>query len=169
MRKLCLLFCSILILQLLVGCSKKNEDIQQPVNFYYTNKEITYNTSEGVFRAEIREGSQFQDLEDLLHVYMQGPISSSLESLLPGGVSLLSCAVENEIAYIRVNTQFSDLSGVKLTTVCSAMLLTAHDYNGVQAICVRAENSKLDDKEEFYLSLDDIVLLDTVASEEPKE
>lgn len=169
MRKFCFLLSCILILQLFAGCSRKDDEILKPVNFYYINKEISYNTQSGVISPEIREGAQFHSLDDLLKLYMEGPASENLQSLFPDGVSLLSCAVENETAYIYLSSDFAELSGIKLTTVCSAMLLTARDYAGIQEICVRAENAKLDDKDEFLLSLDEIVLMDTVVSEETKE
>ena len=77
--------------------------------------------------------------------------------------------MNRDTADIYLSSQFSELSGINLTIACSAMLLTVHDFSGVQSICVYAENEKLDDKEAFLLSLDDIVLVDTVTSEEPKE
>lgn len=169
MRKFCCLVCCILTLQLFAACSRSNDEIQQPVDFYYINKEISYNTQDGVIGSEIREGSQLYTLEDFLRVYLKGPVSSNLQSLMPDGVSLLSCTVENETVYIHLSSQFSALSGIKLTTVCSAILLTVHDYTGVQTICVSAENAKLDYKDVFQLSMDEIVLMDAVESLEAKE
>lgn len=169
MKKICLLLCHIMLFQLFVGCSGKEDNIQQPVNFYYINKEIMYNTTEGVIGSEIREGAKFMDFDDLLRVYLEGPASSHLHSLLPNGTSLLSCAIEDKTAQILLSSQFSELSGIKLTTVCSAILLTARDYADVQTIYVRAEGSRLDGKEEFVLSLDELVLMDTETSDDPKE
>ena len=169
MKKLCFLLCCILSLQLLIGCSRNNEEIQQPVNFYYINKEISYNTEQGVICSEIREGARFSSLEDLLREYLAGPDSLDLQSLMPDSVSLQSCVVENETVHICLSSEFAGLSGVKLTTVCSAILLTVHDYVGAQTIYVSAANEKLDDKDVFQLSMDGIVLMDTVASMETKE
>ena len=169
MKKIALLLCCLLLLQLFAGCSGKEEEIQQPVNFYYLNKEITYNTPEGVICSEIREGAQFNDFEDLLRVYLEGPTSSHLQSLLPDGTSLLSCTIENETAQILLSSQFSELSGIKLASVCSGILLTARDFSNVQTIYVRAEGAQLDDKDEFILSVGDLVLLDTETSDGPKE
>lgn len=169
MRKFTFLLCCVMLLQLFAGCSGNNEEIEKPVSFYYINNEISYNSPEAVISDEIREGAQFQSLEDLLAEYLDGPVSSELQTLIPSNVSLLSCVVNRDTADIYLSSQFSELSGINLTIACSAMLLTVHDFSGVQSICVYAENEKLDDKETFLLSLDDIVLVDTVTSEEPKE
>ena len=169
MRKFSFLLCGVLLFQLFAGCSGKNEEIEKPVNFYYINNEISYNSPEAVISAEIREGTQLQTLEDLLPVYLKGPESPELQTLIPNGVSLLSCVVNHDTAEIYLSSQFSELSGINLTIACGAMLLTIHDFAGVQSISVYAENEKLDDKEVFMLSLDDIVLVDKVTSEEPKE
>ena len=169
MRKIPLLLCFVLILQLISGCTRKNEEIKQPVTFYYANKVVSYNTPDAVIGNEIREGADFRKLEDLLHVYLRGPLSSELQSMIPNGVSLQSCVVEDKIAHIYLNTKFAELSGIKLTTVCSAFLLTVNEYADIQTVSIRAENAKLDDKEAFVLSIDDIVLLDTVTQQETKE
>lgn len=169
MRKLSLLLCFVLLIQMLYGCASKKEELQQPVTFYYANKAISYNTPDAVIGNEIREGASFHTLEDLLHVYLNGPLSSELLSMIPKGVALQSCVVEGNIAHIYLNTQFAELSGIKLTTVCSGILLTVNEYTGIQTVAIRAENAKLDDKEVFLLSIDDIVLMDAVTQKEAKE
>ena len=169
MKKICWLLSCILMFQLLLGCSRKEEEILQPVNFYYINSEISYNTPNGVIRAEIREGAEFQDIEELLQVYLEGPASPELRNFMPLSVKLLSCAVENDSIYILLSSQFAELSGVKLTTECSAILMTVHDYLGTNTLYVRVEGSQLDDKDTFILTMDDLVLSDSVSSELPKE
>lgn len=169
MRKFCFFLCCVLIVAQFAGCSHNDDEIQQPVNLYYINKEISYNSPEGVICYEIREGAQLHNLFDLLCAYLDGPVSSHLQSFISNGVTVQSCFVENDTAYIHFSSQFSELSGIKLITACSALLLTAHDYCDVQSVCIQAESSKLDDKDEFILSLDEIVLMDLVTSEEQKE
>ena len=169
MKKICWLLSCILLFQLLIGCSRKEEEILQPVNFYYINSEISYNTPNGVVQAEIREGAEFRDIEELLQVYLKGPVASELRSFMPLGVKLLSCVVDNDSIYILLSSQFAKLSGVKLTTACSAILMTTHDYLGINTLYVRVEGSQLDDKDTFILAMDDLVLSDSVSSEVPKE
>lgn len=169
MKRICCLLSFILLLQLLFACSTKDEEILQPVNFYYINAEISYNTPNGVLGAEVREGSQFQNIEQLLREYLKGPVSSEMVSLIPNEVTVLSCITDNDAVYILLSSQFAELTGIKLTTSCSAMLLTVNDYSGIQTIHVRAEGSSLDDKDEFVLSMDDIILTETVTSENTKE
>lgn len=169
MKRICSLLSFILLIHLLFGCSGKDEEILQPVNFYYINSEISYNTPNGVIDAETREGSHFQTIEQLFREYLKGPVSSELVSFIPDGVTILSCITDNDTVYLMLSSQFTELSGIKLTTACSAMLLTANDYIGVQTIHIRTEDAKLEDKNELVLSMDDIVLTETVTTENTKE
>ena len=169
MKRISILLCCILVFQLLVGCVAADKDIQEPVNFYYINKDISYNAPNGVISSEIREGSQFHDFEDLLRVYLAGPISSELQSFVPVDTSLMTCDVDENTAYVLLSEQFAKLSGVKLTIASSAILLTANESFGIQTIRIQAENAQLDDKEAFVLTMDDIILTDATMSENIKE
>lgn len=169
MKRISILLCCILVFQLLTGCKSADKDIQQPVNFYYINKDVSYNTPNGVISSEVREGSQFRNFEDLLRVYLDGPISSELQSMIPANTSLKFCSIDEDTVRVLLSSQFAELSGVKLTIVCSAILLTANEYLGAHTIQIQAEGSQLDDKDMFVLTVDDIILADTVVSETTKE
>ncbi|MBQ8359084.1 MAG: GerMN domain-containing protein [Oscillospiraceae bacterium] len=167
MKRACLLLCCALILQILSGCGKKDDDFELPVNFYYSNKEIAYNSQTGVIQAEKREGQSFHgNVTALLHAYLLGPHSDELYSPIPKDVYLVSCQIENDAAYIVLSAQFSKLSGIGLTTGCSAILMTLHDYAGVNDLVIRAKDSQLDGKDTLELSTDSIVLIDTVSNEQ---
>ena len=59
MKKICYLLSCLILLQLLMGCSNKEKEILQPVNLYYINSEISYNTENGVIAT-----LKFRILED---------------------------------------------------------------------------------------------------------
>ena len=81
----------------------------------------------------------------------------------------MTCDVDENTAYVLLSEQFAKLSGVKLTIASSAILLTANESFGIQTIRIQAENAKLDDKEAFVLTMDDIILTDATMSENIKE
>ena len=162
MKKICLMICCILILQMLNGCGGKTEEFKEPVNFYYSNKEISYNSPDGVIQSEQREGAGYHgNLTAFMHAYLRGPVSAELETVIPSDVYLVSCEIIGDTANITLSSQFAKLSGVKLATACSSILLSVHDYTGVEAVCIRAKDAKLDDKDDLVLTMNDIVLIDT--------
>lgn len=162
MKKLSLLLCCILLVQMLCSCAAKKEDFVEPVNFYYGNSSIAYNSPTGVIQAEVREGSSFQgNLLVFLGAYLQGPESSGLKQLIPANVYIVSCRQENEKVILVLNSQFSDLSGMELTTACSALLKTIHDYTEAEILQISAQDAQLDDKNEIILSVHDIIYIDS--------
>lgn len=167
MKRLCLLLSCFLILQMLCACGGSNQEVREPVRFYYCNKEISYNSPSGIIKSEIREGIKFQgDLSELLRVYLQGPATPYLQTLIPNDVEFVSCMMSDSCVSITFSNEFSKLTGVKLSTACSAILMTVHGYTGIQTIQIRAEGSQLDEKDEVVLTMDDIVLMDTMVMEE---
>lgn len=161
MKKLCILICLSLILQMLGGCSRKEEDFQEPVNFYYCNNEVVYNSATGVIHPEMREGAGFYgNLTAFLQAYLLGPKGSDLYSLIPSDVYLVSCEISDDIATIVLSKSFEKLSGIDLVTASSALLLSVHEYAGINTISLCAKGGRLDDKDQFVLSMDDIVLID---------
>lgn len=163
MKKLCFLLCCVLALQLFSGCTKKNENFQVPVNFYYSTKEITYNTPDSVIQAETREGAGYaDDVEAFIQAYLQGPVSSDLQRIMPSDVYLVSCEVEGDTVCIVLSTQISKLSGISLLTACSALFLSLQDFAGTQTLQISADETLLDDKDMLTITADDIVLVDAV-------
>lgn len=163
MRKISFFLCCVLLLQILCSCSVRKEEFENPVNFYYCRREISYNSPQAVLEPEVREGKSYHgNLFAYLHSYLYGPVSQELETLIPSGVYLVSCSVDDGVADIMFSSQFSKLSGIELTTACSGVLLSLHEFADVNAVRITAKDAQLDDKDIFELSLDDIVLLDEV-------
>lgn len=162
MKKICLLICFSLMLHMLCACSGKTEELREPVNFYYCNIEIDYNTFNGVIHAETHEGAGFYgNLNAFLHAYLLGPDSDELYSLIPSEVYLVSCELDGDEVSIVLSKQFEKLSGVDLSIACSALLMTVHEYTGANTMIISAKDGKLDDKDQITISMDNIVLLDT--------
>ena len=162
MRKIVLILtCVTLVLCLLCACSAKKQEFEDPVSFYFAKKEISYNSSTGVLYPEIREGKTFHNnLIACLRAYMLGPDSTELQRLIPSDVYLVSCEQEEDVVNLVMSNQFSQLSGIELSTACSALLLTIHDYTGATTMNLSVKDGLVDGKDVFALSMDDIVLID---------
>lgn len=167
MKKFSFFLCCILMMQMLCACPSQKEEFVNPVNFYYCRREISYNSPDAVFQSEVREGKTFQNnLFVFLHSYLYGPNSDELETFIPSGVYLVSCSVDEGVADIVFSTQFSKLTGIKLTTACSGILLSLHDFVDVSAVRIAVKDAQLEDKDYFELSLNDVILLDDVIGSE---
>ena len=161
MKKICLILCCCLLLQMVCGCSGNKEEFENPVQFYYCTREISYNSPTGVIQPETREGKgYFDNLSAFLNAYLRGPVSQELVSPIPTDVYLVFCEVENNTAKVVLSSQFSSISGVELSTACSALLLSVHGFTGAETIHISAKESQLDDKEEIVLNIEDVVLID---------
>ena len=167
MKKISVLLCCVLLLQMFCSCGRKKEEFKKPVNFYYCKNEVSYNSAQAVIQPETREGYGYHDnAVALMHAYLLGPESSELETLIPSDVYLVSCTVENGIAHTVLSSQFANVTGLKLSLVSSAMLMTLHEFVGVEELHLSAKGAKIDDKDVLTLTMDDIVLMDTVTTEE---
>ena len=162
MKRFTIFLCCVLLLSAFCSCSAKDEEFEAPVNFYYCSKEISYNSPTGVIQPEIREGvGYYNNLTAFLRAYLLGPVSDELVSFIPADAYLVSCHVDEGVATVVMSTQFAKLSGVDLSAACSALLMTIHDYTGANTLKVSAKDSLLDAKDEFVITMDEIVLMDT--------
>ena len=90
MKKTSLLIGCFLVIFLLCACSAKKDELQEPVHFYYTNTEISFNSDDGVLAKEIREGAGFHsNLSAFLHAYLRGPVSPDMESIIPTSANII--------------------------------------------------------------------------------
>jgi len=166
-RFICVLIC-ILSLLGFSACAKKNAEIQEPANFYYVNKDLSYNTPSGVICAEIREAVMLQkNLDAFLHEYLKGPENSDLQTYIPSDVEIISCEQDGDTLNLTFSEGFAKLTGTRLSTAACALLMSVHDYVGVETISIRVNNGLLEDKEELVLTVSDIVLVDPVILEAP--
>ena len=167
MKRLLCVLCCIALLPIFSGCRNKEEEILEPANFYYLKENITYNSEHGVICPEVREAAGLhKDLMMFIKLYLQGPESSAFEAAIPDDVTLVTCAVINETVTLTLSENFSKLSGARLSAACTALLLSVRDFTGAESIRISAKDSLLDEKEDIYLTIDDIVLIDSVVQDE---
>ena len=167
MKKVCIFICIILLFQLCCGCVNQSEELKKPVSFYYCRREISYNSSDAVLQPEIREGySYLNNVIAFMQAYLRGPNSNDFVKIIPADVYLVSCNIEESTANIMFSRQFSVLSGIELTTACTAVLLTLHEFSGVDQIHIQAKDAQIEDNEMITFTLDDIILVDTVKTQD---
>lgn len=162
MKRLLMIALCVVIVFSMCSCMKRNVEIHEPVNFYYCNVDVSYNTSDGVICPEIHDAERFSgDLFILMTEYIKGPETDLLSSPLPVGTQLVSVEKMNDIAHVTFNKSFASLSGIHLSTACSCVLMTLNDYAGITQVNIQAENAQLDNKDVLIMTMSDLVLMDS--------
>lgn len=132
---------------LLCGCSKQ-QDIDDPVTFYYPRASIEYVQSEIVIGTESRESSGFDsDLTGLLNLYVAGPESAELVNPFPEDCSVVSAVTENGSCTIVLSDSFADLTGLQLSMACTSLGMTAAKITSSESVVIRTESRLLDGEE----------------------
>jgi len=163
MKKIAWILCFATLISLLCACGSKKMEYKVPTNFYYIAKDISYNSPAGVICAEVREGiSYYGNLTVFLRDYLQGPESSDLQTYIPAGTEMRSCTISGDEATLTFSEEFSKLNGSRLSVVSGALLLSSHDFANINTVIIRVENGTLDDKDELCMTMDDLVLMDSV-------
>ena len=166
MKKLIVCILCFTMMLSLCSCKANEEEILEPAEFYYCRETIGYNSLEGVIAAETRESVHFAgDPQLLLESYLRGPRSEEMISPLPAGVKLLSYEKIDDTVFLLFSKEFSTLSGIRLSTACSCIVMTLYAYADVTQVCFQAKSGQLDNKDEVTMTISDIVLLDTMVEE----
>lgn len=161
MKKTVLLIFAALLGILLLGCGKDSTEFVEPANFYYLQREISYNSSNGVICPEIVDIAEYgADTMKILNAYLTGPKSQDLISPIPTGVRIQSCSIQGQEASLTLSREFSALTGVKLSSACSCIALTLGEFADVEIVHFQIDEEMLDGKEQITLMISDIVLLD---------
>ncbi|MBQ7330955.1 MAG: GerMN domain-containing protein [Oscillospiraceae bacterium] len=160
---------SLLLLLALLCCltaCKQKETMEDPVTFYYQNKEFSHGSGNSVILGETRESAGSEDMISLLNLYLKGPVSENLLKTFPNGTKLLKFHIDGEIANVVLSDQITLADGIELTVACGCLAKTVMELTGVTGVNICAENLPLGNKQNIYMDLNSLLLLDisTVAS-----
>ena len=157
------LLCILLVLCMLplFGCAQPEDPIENPVFFYYRQKNLTYDNETSVIAKELRDaGTRLDDISYLLEQYLQGPESETLLATFPRG-SQISFQVLENTAVIVVNDKFAALTGIDLSLACACLTLTVCELTGTDHALIQGQDALLDGNQSIYMSKNSILLLDS--------
>ena len=144
-RFIALLFLLLTVLSF-VGCRQSANTVT--VNFYYFTDEPEYHTQSSVIQAEKRKvGANLSDLEGILRLYMDGPISGKLDSPFPLGTVLKTVQPGKDVVEIVLSDEISKLSGIELMIACACLAKTVLEISRSEIVRIRAENALLNNQE----------------------
>lgn len=146
----------------LIGCG--NNKPNTSVTFYYPrNPRQSANSSVETFYAtEKREHSNAQDLRHFLTTYLQGPLGDDMVSPFPENTHLVDLEILDKQITIHLSEEFSKLSGIKLTTACACLSLTAFGLTDAEKVTIISPATGKTPAVEITMSRADLVLTDTV-------
>ena len=161
MKRIFCLILAISLLFLLPGCKDKEEPILEPVNFYYRNANISYDSSTGLISAQETESAGYdRNFLDILNLYLKGPIQDSFDHTFPSGTKALSLEFIGANAQIVVSNDFSRLSGIDLSIACACLSMTVMELTNSSSVTIRAESAPLGGNDSITMGIDNILLFD---------
>lgn len=162
MKRSIILF--VLLSFLLCACSSHNDKPKSPVNFYYLNQTITYNSQTGIIAPQIREGAGYEnDILSLMNVYIKGPDSQLFISPFPDRLEILDISQAEGVAYLTVSDQICMLTGHDLTLACVCLSRTVMDLTNMNAVQIAVPDRLIDGKTSLMIRAEDIVYMDEAA------
>ena len=141
-RTLCFLFL-VIILFTLFGCN--DDEIREPITFYYRTKDIQFGTSSDVIAHEIRD--QFGHKDDftyLINEYLQGPKTDACISPFPAGTMLIRLELVKDKAIITLSSHISLLTGPELSIAATCIAKTVHEMTNMKYVQIASEGDLLD-------------------------
>ena len=157
MKKRTRFLCLILLL-LLCGCNEQHSP-QEPVRFLYPNAQLRYGTADGAFSYEIREGAALQ-LEELLSLYLRGPVTDDLSQPFPDSVSVAQLRVEDRQAVLVLSDEYAELSGLSLSVANTCLSVTVMELTNTDSVRISCLSKSLDGEREVLLTKQSIILYD---------
>ena len=142
-----------------IGCGKQ-EEIKSPVDFYYCTDPVSYNSTTGVISAEIRDKSEYIDLQSLLNLYVEGPLTSGFRSPFPSDVQVLNVGFQASTAIVCMNDAFAALSGHNLTLACVCISKTVMNLTDCSTVQIQASSLPLDNNAYIEMNERDFLFLD---------
>lgn len=148
MRKIiCILLC-IASLFVFCSCDDRDNEILEPVNFYYRTEPVEYGAEASIITAEVRDAAEFSgNYARLIAQYLNGPRTYDCISPFPAATALVEFTLSGNKAYILLSPHMSVLSGSELMVACACLSKTVIELTGVEIVQISAEGNLLNNQE----------------------
>lgn len=145
-----------LLASLLTGCSIFHlGGMRHPVSCYYPRATFTYEGHDSVLLAEQKEASGHDsDLQYLMRMYLQGPVSAELLSPFPAGTQLLDVQIEEQTMILSLSREFLRLENSDLTLAGACLIKTAQGFADVNSLRILCKDPDGQNVEFFFRSSD---------------
>ena len=127
---------TILILMLLIlsaGCQVSSNT----THFYYPRQEILGGQADGLITSEERDLSEKNtNLQHLLILYLEGPLSQDLRSPFPKGTAITKLDIQEGFLLLTLTDAFSQLEGLERTIAHACLAQTCFRMGDFDAILI---------------------------------
>ena len=139
MKRIVSFILCLLIWFCMAGCNQA-----QKVSFYYPRTEIQYGISDGVIAAEARELSDSEyNLEYILKLYLEGPVSQDLHTPFPAGTALISVSIEEGQLTLTLSESFQQLENLEYTMACTCIASTCLSLTDAKSVTILSGDSMI--------------------------
>lgn len=174
MKRFFILLFSLSLLLSLCGCVLQETTAEDPILFYYERNvgepdKYLYGTADGVIAPEEREvSSRTDDLNFLLTMYLEGPVSDNLVSPFPRNATLEDILWDDRSLIVTVTGSFSDMTDLDMTLAGAALSSTCFGLTDAQTVTFTALSGSEEKSFSITLSRDSIIFVDdSIPAEEP--
>ena len=159
MKKLICILLSLAMLTGLLGC--QGPELLSPGSFYYYRTDTAFSGTDGVLAPEVRELHGIEkDLDAILALYCQGPVTRGLENPIPKGCAVPTYTLSEDTLILHFSRQLADLSGMELTITAGCLARTLLPLVGVRTLVLTADGALLDGETSMTVRLEDLGLRD---------
>lgn len=159
MKRIIIFSLALLLLVSSLGCSRQEDSIDVPVEFYYRKATLSYNSEQAVLCSETRESSGY-DLTGLFNNYLQGPITDECVSPFPAGVKVLAIDQSGSSLSIELSAPLAELSDINLTLACACLCKTAIGLTQCTTVEISVPNATLNGSTSIIMDEQHLLLLD---------
>jgi len=139
MKRISTLLLILLLLMGLCACELSDNDVIEPVEFYYQRTEYVYGGTGGVIAPETREASGHAgDLSYLLALYLRGPLDSGLKAPFPTSCKLLGFHMDGKTIRLTLDSTFASLKNMDLTLACACVAKTCFSLTDATQVHITA-------------------------------
>lgn len=141
MKRIISILLVIFLMLLICGCQR---NISSYVNFYYCNRDISFDDGAAVIIPEKRKISvPNSEMETIITLYMEGPSSTKLVSPFRAGTKLVNLSSGKQLTEIILSDEIAMLTGVELTIACGCLASTVIALTQTETVVIRAETAQL--------------------------
>lgn len=144
------------------ACGNHSEDYEVPAVFYYLQSEETMDLGESIICGEIRETAHLSgNLNEILNLYLEGPIADSCTSPFPDNLFVLSIERSGDRLTMMLSHSFNKLQDLDLSVAAICISMTLFELTDCNEIELCTLDKLSNGKDSVILTRDLLYLSDS--------
>lgn len=148
-------------LLLFTGCSFLSEDQTDTFTLYYIRSEYMYHSSDSVIVGEPRTIAPQMKIDQLLYLYLAGPVDDSLISPIPKGTELIEIQEYSGLLEITFSDTEKTMTDAQFSLACVCLGKTLMEDPGIIRVTVVSGDRNMTIDRNNYLLTDEVGTTET--------